>query len=165
MSEKFRLLLKKNPNEIKHGLSEILDLSSLDTIQKEINHNVLALFDLGLNHYDFAKSLDAKDWRHKISRFYYAAYNIARAVRLHSSGVYSVDSTDHKKVGELPDDFPDKEKYENDLPVLRDDRNMCDYDHISTLSNVKIGINETLTLVNEFIQTAKEYLRQRNVEI
>lgn len=76
-----------------------------------------------------------------------------------------MDSTDHKKVGELPDDFPDKEKYENELPELREDRNLCDYDHISTLNDMKIGINETLVLVNEFVHVSKEYLKNRNVNL
>jgi len=126
MSEKFRSLLPKNPNHIKEGLSEILDPPSLSRIQDEIDNNVTALFKLGLDHYEFAVKLGVEDWRHKISSFYYAAYHVARAIRFHCTGNYSTNSDDHKKVGDLPGDFPNKEKYASDLPTLRDDRNTCD---------------------------------------
>jgi hypothetical protein len=38
----------------------------------------------------------------KISRFYYAGYNIRRAVILQFNGSFTTDSSDHKNVNPLP---------------------------------------------------------------
>ena len=165
MSEKFRSLLPKNPNVIKEGLSDILDHPSLNKIQNEIDNNVMTLFMLGINHYEFALKQNKSDWRHKISRFYYAAYHVARAIRFHYSGVYSTESGDHKKIGELPKGFPNEEKYATDLPTLRDDRNTCDYDHAATENDITFGIADSKVLVEDFIRDAKDYLKKRNFHI
>ncbi|HBT76328.1 MAG TPA: hypothetical protein DEB39_05245 [Planctomycetaceae bacterium] len=119
------------------------------------------MFNLGLDHYHFAEGTDSSDWRHKKSRLYYAAYNVARSIRLHYDGVYSTDSEDHKKVGNLPNDFPNLAKYQNDLPILRDDRNKCDYDHVASEQDLFIGIDDTVTLVEEFIQDSRDYLKTK----
>lgn len=161
MSEKFRSLLKKNPNEIKKGLSDVLNQDSLDAIQDEIDSHVIALFKLGLIHYDFAKGLEARDWRHKISRFYYAGYNTARAIRLHYRGVFSTDAEDHKNINDIPDDFPNQEIYQADLPTLRGDRNRCDYDHLATEQDLVLGMDNTIALVEDFIRDAKSYLQTK----
>jgi len=165
MSEKFRSILPKNPNVIKEGLSEILDNPSLEKIQNEIDNNVMALFKLGINHYEFAVKLDRKDWRHKMSRFYYAAYHVARAIRFHNSGIYSTDSEDHKRIGDLPKGFPNKERYADNLPILRDDRNICDYNHAAVENNTEFGIVDSQSLVEDFIRDAKDYLKKRNFHL
>ncbi|MDR1963079.1 MAG: hypothetical protein LBQ50_04825 [Planctomycetaceae bacterium] len=155
--------MKKNPTAIKEGLSDILDQKSLNQIQNEIDKNVKDLFNLGINHYEFAKTLNSNDWRHKISRLYYAAYNIARSVRLHTSGIYSTDSEDHKRVGELPKNFPNQARYVTGLADLREDRNLCDYDHIAKIEDTKLGIDDACSLVEDFMKDADSYLKNRNV--
>jgi hypothetical protein len=163
VSEKFLYLLKKNPIAIKEGLSDILDQKSLDQIQKEIDKNVKELFQLGMNHYNFAKTINSNNWRHKISRLYYAAYNIARSVRLHTSGVYSTDSEDHKRIGELPNDFPNQIRYSTGLTDLRDDRNISDYNHTARVEDTKLGIDNACSLVEDFVKDANQYLKNKNV--
>lgn len=163
VSEKFLYLLKKNPNAIKEGLSDILDQKSLDQIQIEIDKNVKELFRLGMNHYNFAKTIHSNNWRHKISRLYYAAYNISRSVRLHTVGVYSTDSEDHKRIGELPNDFPNQNRYIAGLVELRDDRNISDYDHTANIEDTKLGIDNACSLVEDFLNDADHYLKNRNV--
>ncbi|MDR2439825.1 MAG: hypothetical protein LBE12_10710 [Planctomycetaceae bacterium] len=165
MSEKFLSLLKKNPIAIKEGLSDILDQKSLDQIQNEINKNVKELFLLGVNHYNFAKTINSNDWRHKISRLYYAAYNIARSVRLHTFGYYSTDSEDHKRIGDLPKDFPNQTRYATSLVDLRDDRNISDYDHTAKIEDTKLGINDAYSLVEDFLKDADQYFKNKNVTI
>jgi hypothetical protein len=145
---------------IKEGLSDILDQKSLDLIQNEINKNVKELFQLGINHYNFAKTINSNDWRHKISRLYYAAYNVARSVRFRTSGIYSTDSEDHKRIGELPDDFPNQSRYKTSLDDLRDDRNLCDYDHTAKIEDTKLGIENACSLVEDFLNDAEQYFKR-----
>jgi hypothetical protein len=64
------------------NIRHILDQKACDTIQDEIDKNVKALFDLGLEHFNFAKQTPSQYWRQRISRFYYGAYNVRRARKL-----------------------------------------------------------------------------------
>ena len=107
------LLNLGNPRKVKGNLSSILDKAALDRIETEIEKNVLALLDLAKRHYNFARKQSNPNWRQKISRLYYAAYNASRAVRLYVSGHYSTDVRDHQKSEKLPDDFPNRAQYVN----------------------------------------------------
>ena len=113
------------------------------------------LFKLGKSHYRFARRQNNRDWRQKISRLYYGAYNISRAVRLCVNGEYSTESSDHKKVEAIPDDFPNKNTYSNRMAVLRDDRNLCDYDHAAVIGDLILAPGDALQLVGDFLQDAK----------
>jgi hypothetical protein len=81
------------------------------------------------------------------------------------NGDYSVDSSDHKKIESLPDDFPDKNKYANRLSVLREDRNLCDYDHTAKLADLVVGANDATVLVQQFLKDAQGYLMQRGIRV
>jgi hypothetical protein len=89
--------------------------------------------------FSFAARQNNRWWRQKISRLYYGAYNVSRAVRLCVSGEFSDDSTDHKRIGDLPADFPNQALYKNRLNSLRDDRNLCDYDHTARAADLAAG--------------------------
>ncbi len=73
--------------------------------------------------------------------------------------------TIRRKIEALPDDFPNKNRYSNQLGVLRDDRNLCDYDHTGKLADLVVGVNEADELVKQFLDDAKLYLRHRGVEL
>ena len=130
-------LLRAAPNvrKLKDNLINVVTADAISAIETEIRTNVAQLYALGLNHYYFAARQNNRSWRQKISRLYYAAYNVSRAVRLCVSGEYSIDSSDHKKIDTLPDDFPNRNRYANRLTVLRDDRNLCDYDHTAKFAS------------------------------
>jgi len=81
------------------------------------------------------------------------------------NGEYSVDSSDHKKIEALPDDFPDKNKYANRLGVLREDRNLCDYDHTAKLTDLVVGANDAAVLVQQFLKDAQGYLTRRGIKV
>ncbi len=105
------LLASSNSMKLLENIKHILDANAYQAIQDEINENVKALFELGQSHYSFAQNLNKKHWRQRISRFYYGAYNVRRAIHLHFNGVYNTDITDHKKFDVLPESFPNSKYY------------------------------------------------------
>ena len=113
----------------------------------------------------FARRQNNRDWRQKISRFYYGAYNVSRAVRLCVYGEYSTETGDHKRVDGIPDDFPNKSTYANRLTVLREDRNLCDYDHAADKADLVYGVDDSLDMVERFLDDAKAYLKGRGVNV
>ena len=152
-----------NVRKVKDNLVTVVDAAAISAIETEICANAAQLYALGRAHYYFAVRQNNRSWRQKISRLYYAAYNVSRAVRLCVSGEYSTDSSDHKRIDTLPDNFPDKSKYANRLTVLRDDRNLCDYDHTAKLADLVVGVNDAVELVQRFLEDARAYLKQRGV--
>jgi hypothetical protein len=158
-------LASSNAHKLKNNLAGILDGPSLDRIDAEIRRNVQDLFQLGLAHAEFARSLDGRHWRQIISRLYYAAYNMTRAVRLSCSGDYSRESDEHKKVGTLPAGFPDHATYMTNLPILRDDRNTCDYDHCAQEDDLVIPRVEAAAMVQRLEGHVREFLAARGVDL
>jgi hypothetical protein len=154
-----------NVRRLKDNLVTVVDTIAISAIETEICANAAQLYALGRSHYHFAVRQNNRSWRQKISRLYYGAYNASRAVRLCVTGEYSVDSTDHKKIEILPDDFPNKNSYGNRLGVLREDRNLCDYDHTAKLADLVVGVNDAADLVERFLKDAGNYLRRRGVRI
>ncbi len=145
------------------NLAHLLDTAGLTALEKETHANVVALFHLGNDHFTFASGLSPQAWRQRISRYYYGAYNIARAVRLADSGVFSTDSSDHKRVGELPSSLANHQTYLNRLPVLRDDRNLCDYDHSAVETDLAIPVVDAEQLVRELESDARTWLVSRGI--
>jgi hypothetical protein len=88
-----------NVRQLQHNLVNVVDTRAIGAIETEICINVAQLYRLGRNHYSFAIRQHNRSWRQKISRLYYAAYNVSRAVRLCVNGEFSEDSSDHKKIG------------------------------------------------------------------
>jgi hypothetical protein len=81
------------------------------------------------------------------------------------SGEYSSESGDHKKIGDLPKNFPTHASYSNRLAALRDDRNLCDYDHTARCADLSIGVADSVDLVERFLKDTRTYLGQRGVKI
>lgn len=149
-----------------HGnLVNVLEAAALDAIRAEIDANVSQLYALGRAHFQFARRLRTRDWRQKVSRLYYAAYNVSRAIRLCVHGEYSMDASDHRKIEALPDDFPNRATYANRLSVLREDRNLCDYDHSTERADLVIGVDASELMVSNFLLDTKKYLRNRGVRV
>jgi hypothetical protein len=154
-----------NVRKLKDNLVNVVDNVAISAIETEICANVAQLYTLGRSHYCFAIRQSNRSWRQKISRLYYAAYNVSRAIRLGVNGEYSMDSSDHRRIEALPDDFPNKNKYANRLSVLRDDRNLCDYDHTAKLADLVVGVDDAVELVHQFLKDAQSYLNRRGVTI
>lgn len=159
------LLAAGNVRQMHQNLATVLDRRALRAIDLEIRANVISLMSLGRGHYLFAKRQTNKDWRQKISRFYYAAYSVSKGVRLEVSGEYSQEVKDHSRVNSLPDDFPDVKTYSNRLVALRADRNTCDYDHLGAVGDLAFTIEDTEQTVASFLRDARSYLRARGVHL
>jgi len=146
-------------------LSGILPASANELIEDEINRNAIALFKLGEGHFLFAKGLNKALWRQKISRLYYGAYNARRAINLHGSGKYSVDVSDHKNIDSLPGSFPNSSTYSVQLPTLRNDRNLADYDHEAVEADLLISVEDAEDLVTQFLSDVANYLTSKGLTL
>lgn len=165
MNSPHLLLAGSNPRRIHQNLSGILDQASIDEINKEIKKNCVQLFDLGMKHFHFARRQPSRQWRQTISRLYFASYCISRSIRLGVKGEYSQEVKDHSKIGNLPKDFPNQSTYANRLGVLRDDRNLADYDHTATQRDLIISRQDALVLVQDFVSDARPYLISRGIPV
>lgn len=158
------LLASSNSHRMLANLRYILDAAACNAIQSEINTNVELLFALGESHYIFAKQLARQHWRQRISRFYYGAYNVRRAVSLHENGSFGTEVDDHKKT-ELPTGLNNSSTYGNQLRVLRDDRNLSDYDHTAIETDLVLTQNEAEIFVTDFLHDARAYLVGRGISL
>jgi hypothetical protein len=137
-----------NPLRIIRNLSGILTAAELAKITAEIDSNAIGLYRLGESHHQFAQSLDASYWRQRVSRLYYAAYNMRRAMALKYDGSFSTDSSDHAKVDAIPDALPNAAAYRLKLKNLRDDRNLADYSHLASETDLLMSPQEYELLVS-----------------
>ena len=152
-----------NPHRLLRNLAGVLLGPELQKIQSEIDSNVLGLFRLGESHYRFAQAIVATEWRQRISRLYYAAYNCRRALALHYDGSFSTDSSDHQRVDDVPDGLSNVATYKVKLKNLRDDRNLGDYNHLARESDLLSTAAEYETVVGEFIRDVAAFLRARGL--
>jgi hypothetical protein len=160
-------LLRAAPNarRLVENLKAVVDATAIASIEGEILLNVRQLYLLGREQYRFAGRQTNAMWRQKVSRLYYGAYNVSRAVRFCVHGDYSTEVGDHKKFDQLPDDFPNVNTYSNRLAALRDDRNVCDYDHTANRQDLLHAPEDSMQLVSDFLRDARDYLRNRGVTI
>jgi hypothetical protein len=147
------------------NLAGIIPAPALAQIEAELLQNVRQLYMLGRNHFLFARRQNNRAWRQKVSRFYYGTYNASRALRLCEKGDFFTDSSDHKKIGDLPNLFPDRGRFENHLTALRDDRNLCDYDHTAEMTDLVLGLSATEQLANDFFKESRIFLLARGVSL
>ena len=155
------LLAATNVLQMKNNLSHILEDSAIEAINLELKKNITELFSLGLIHYNTA--IQQREWRQIVSRLYYAAYNIGRAVRLFSDGSFSNKPVDHKMVGIFPDNFPHAAIYFTQFPILREDRNLADYDHSAQVGDLVISLTEARDLVSTLIEDSRRFLGERGI--
>lgn len=104
-------------------------------------------------------------FRTTVSRAYYAMYHSVRAVCFfyHEGD----DNEPHTKLpGAIPNDFPDRERWENDLKRARLERNRADYDpYPRKTSSFEVSANETLEHANLLLATARAYLRTKGFNV
>lgn len=165
LKEPHILLAGPNCRKLARNLAHILDSTAVAAIEAEIVQNVISLYRLGEEHLTFALSVNSAAWRQKTSRLYYGAYNIRRAVALYTIGHYSTDSSDHKAIGDIPDDFPNQSTYIIQLKSLREDRNLADYSHNSSESDLISPMADSESLVKQFQLDTKSYLTSKGVTL
>ncbi len=154
-----------NPLKLIRNLSGLILETEIEKIKLEIRRNVRLLYNLGVGHFEFACALDKAQWRQRVSRYYYGAYNVKRAVSLQHSGLFSTDSSDHRTVDQLPPELGNAEEYKSKLANLRDDRNLADYSHLGEVADLLIAPDACQEFVSSFIISAKQYLISNNVDL
>ncbi len=159
------LLASSNPMKMIQNLDHILEQQELAKLTAELNRNVGLLFALGQTHFDFAAAISNQFWRQKISRLYYAVYNVRRSVALKHSGAFSTDNSDHKNVEQLPDSFTNRDSHIINLRNLREDRNLADYNHFATVTDLVISPDNALAFATQFIADSKTFLVALGVEL
>ncbi|MDD5335315.1 MAG: hypothetical protein PHS32_16405 [Rhodoferax sp.] len=157
------VLLIGNPYTTINNLKGILDDIALENIKKAVILEIQLLFQLGMDHYSFAKNIDQKYWRQKVSRLYYAAYNIRRAIQLQDSGKYSTDVSDHKDIDNLPPSLNQRTIHGSMLRQLRDDRNLADYSHLGQEGDLFATTKELEQKVDEFLIDCRNYLKKAGI--
>jgi len=158
------LLASGNINKMIVNLGGVLSAVELEKIEDARQDCIIGLLNLGITHYNFSISISNKNWRHKVSRFYYSAYNCRRSVELFQTGQYKEDSTDHEKVKKaLIDKFPNAEMYVSELDALRSDRNTSDYDFLATANDLINTLDHYEHIVGQFIDDSMTYLRRKTV--
>lgn len=155
--------VSSNPQSLVTNLAHLLAATELDKIRAEIRANIRDLYYLGNSHFQFARRLGANAWRQKVSRLYYAAYNTRWAVNLCWNGSFSTDSSDHKELHKMPDELQNVVIYRAKLVTLREDRNLCDYNHLAKEAHLVMPVSECLSVVSEFRRDAKSYLKNKGV--
>ncbi|PJZ59685.1 hypothetical protein [Leptospira adleri] len=157
-------ILSRNPNKLANLLSLVLDNTEQKKILAVSEKHTKLLMKLSKHHLQFAKKISKPmDWRQKISRSYYSCYNASKAIRLITKGEYSQEASDHKKIGELPNDFPQESVWSNFLNQMRADRNLSDYDHEKICSDLTHTPREYITQTESFYKEVKKYLASRGI--
>lgn len=159
------LLAGANCRRLRENIAHLLDPAAVARIDAEIDRNVAALFRLARQHFGFARGLEPRQWRQKVSRLYFAGHNANRSIRLCVKGEYSTESSDHQKISQFPDDFPRRAEYGTRLVTLRSDRNLCDYDHAARRRDLIISPNEALELIRDLLADTRGFLKARGISV
>lgn len=125
-------------------------------------------FRLAQQHFRVAQQLTTsqRHWRSTVSRCYYAVYNSSRSVRYYINGWVQPGPEDHKRVGDLPSDFPQRSVWSNFAVELRRDRNLADYEpwqHVRR--SLTYDPLTALDRTSKFLSDCRNYLRGRGVQL
>ena len=159
------LLASSNPLKMIVNLNHLLTAQELGKLTGELDRHVVGLFQLGMGHFTFASPLGNSDWRQKVSRLYFAAYSVRRAVALKHSGAFSTDPSDHKNVEQLPSGMANRESHITNLRDLREDRNLADYSHFGTVSDLVLAPDDAVAFVTRFIGDCRQFLQQNGIAV
>lgn len=78
------------------------------------------------------------------------------------NGSVNLRGDDHKKASDLPDDFPEVEKWAANITILREHRLRADYDNWGdTGSEHSLSAKDVVDLAEQFLSEAKQYLEAK----
>ena len=160
--ERNTLELLKNHAEFKAKLVSLAMSTDLHLLESHVQSVARKWFELARAHYDDASAADpAANSRCVYSRAYYAAYNASKAVRYIVYGSVSLAGDDHRKIADLPDNYPKVDAWTAKLPILYEHRLRADYDNWSgTGSENGLSPQQCLADAKEFIDTTAHYLEK-----
>jgi uncharacterized protein (UPF0332 family) len=160
VDEREFMKIVRNHGELCRGL-RTLDLAAASSDVADHAHHVgLCWLRLASEHLDDAKSaLVSGRVRSTYSRSYYAAYNASKTIRYVVEGAVSLKGDDHNRAPDLPDDFPDVDRWAAAITNLYEHRLKADYDNwTSTRAELSLTPEETVALAEEFIANSLNYL-------
>ena len=157
------LKIVMNHGELCRGL-RTLDLTAASSNLAEHAHHVgLCWLRLALERLEDANAglASARD-RSSYSRSYYAVYNASKAIRYVVEGAVSLKGDDHQRAPDLPDDFPDVEKWASVITDLREHRLRADYDNwASTRAEMLLSPTQTVASAAQFLDVVLAYLERK----
>lgn len=158
--ERRALELLKNHAEFKATLVSLTMNGDLPILESQVHAVARKWFELARLHYLDASAVDASvNPRSVYSRTYYSAYNASKAVRYVVEGFVSLRGDDHKKVADLPGNFPEVDSWAEKLPLLLQHRLRADYDNWSgTASENVLAPADCLTIAANFLKVAEQFL-------
>ncbi|HUQ91394.1 MAG TPA: hypothetical protein VM120_06920 [Bryobacteraceae bacterium] len=158
--ERRALALLKNHAEFRATLVPLKMSGDLLILESHVSAVTRKWFELARVHYADALAADVfANPRAVYSRAYYAAYNASKAVRYVVRGFVSLRGDDHKKVADLPDNFPEVDSWVARLPLLYEHRLRADYDNWSeTASENQLSPSECLAAARDFLTISEQYL-------
>jgi hypothetical protein len=150
----------RNHAEFRRNLSDLLMVTDLPVFDGRVLAITTCWLKLGDEHMlDATAAHSAGRTRAAYSRAYYAAYNASKAVRYHVNGRVSLKGDDHKAAQELPDDFPDVDKWSKILAVLYEHRLRADYDNWSdTAVEHTLAPNDCISQAQQFMAECRQDL-------
>ena len=162
-NEFLKLHNHREVRRILEAFAEGADLSWFDKASITVSKKWLGLAQ---HHLRVARLLasPSRNWRSVISRCYYAVYTSSRAIRYFVDGSVKPDAEDHKRVGDLPRDFPNQSAWSNFANELRRDRNLADYEpwgHVRRSLTYEPA--DALEKAAQFVRESRNYLRRRGV--
>jgi uncharacterized protein (UPF0332 family) len=163
IDEREFLRVTENHGEFGRKLRTLHFVPASSELREQAHHVGLCWLRLAADHLADAKAAQGSGRRRAAySRAYYAAYNASKSVRYVATGAVSLRGDDHKKASELPDDFPDVDKWSDAVTKLYEHRLRADYDNwAATSSEQQLSSAETVGQAEAFLSEAKKYLEAK----
>jgi hypothetical protein len=155
------LELVKNHGEMRRLLTDLSMVQDMAVLRQHVASVAGCWLRLGEEHLAEARACaQARLVRAVYSRSYYAAYNASKAVRFVVQGFVSLRGDDHRAVAELPDRFPNVDKWTARLQEMYRHRLLADYDNWrDSDAERNIKPDDSIQSAEEFIGECRKYLR------
>jgi uncharacterized protein (UPF0332 family) len=151
---------------LKHGVRlEAIGGAQIDVLMLRVSADRFALARYFLASARRLQRMRPPSFRDSVSRSYYSMYHAARTIAyvFHQGD----DHEDHMALYKaLPDDFPDVDRWRNDLKDARLRRNEADYDPYPKPDGEFAGVGRSqLATATSFLAEAENYLRTKGCPI
>lgn len=70
-----------------------------------------------------------------------------------------METNEHQRINQIPEILVGRSEYEVQLPNLREDRNLADYDHSATELDLILSPRDAEELVENLLRDVKAYLQ------
>lgn len=159
--ERRTLELLKNHGEFKATLILLSMKGDLPLLESYVHAVARRWFELAKEHYADASNTNSRTSPRAVySRAYYAVYNASKSVRYIARGQVSLKGDDHRKVADLPDNFPNVDSWAAKLQILYEHRLRADYDNCSgTTTENMLSAAQCVEDAGDFLEIAAQFLQ------